>query len=155
MIYLFLNSISTGEVIIIMIFILMFFGSKNIPGMASSLGKALRQVRDATDDIKRDIRQSVDGIEKEVKENMKIDKEIKETISSFQKDVDTFIKKPKRVVKDNIKEVKDSINEAINPLAEKSKSEPNKVVPGLKTEIKEKVDKSKEDKSEEPKIDTE
>ncbi|RLD25462.1 MAG: twin-arginine translocase TatA/TatE family subunit, partial [Bacteroidetes bacterium] len=58
MLYLFLNSISTGEVIIIMIFILMFFGSKSIPGMAKTFGRTLRQIRDATDDIKRDIRNS-------------------------------------------------------------------------------------------------
>lgn len=67
MLYLFLNSISTGEVIIIMIFILMFFGSKSIPGIAKTFGRTLRQIRDATDDIKRDIRSSTSEIEKDFK----------------------------------------------------------------------------------------
>lgn len=45
----------------------MFFGSKSIPGMAKTFGRTLRQIRDATDDIKRDIRNSTSGIEKDFK----------------------------------------------------------------------------------------
>jgi sec-independent protein translocase protein TatA len=67
MLFLFLNSISTGEVIIIMVFILMFFGSKSIPGIAKTFGRTLRKIRDATDDIKRDIRSSTSEIEKDFK----------------------------------------------------------------------------------------
>ena len=87
MIYLFLNSISTGEVIIILIFILMFFGSKGVPGIARSVGKGLRQLRDATDDIKRDIRHSVEDIERDVKKNMdqaNIAKDITDTQAAIQ-----------------------------------------------------------------------
>lgn len=103
MVYLFLNSISTGEIIIIMIFILMFFGSKNIPGMAKTFGKGLRQIRDATDDIKRDIRQSVDDITDDVKSNMKVDKDIEKNVTSFTKDVKEMINQPKDYVKKNMR----------------------------------------------------
>ena len=65
MIYLFLNDISTGEVVVILAFILMFFGSKSIPGLARTLGRTMRQIKDATDEIKRDIKQSTMEIEKE------------------------------------------------------------------------------------------
>lgn len=112
MIYLFLNSISTGEVIIILVFILMFFGSKGVPGIARSLGKGLRQLRDATDDIKRDIRHSVEDIEKNVKNNMgdvNIVKDITDTQAQIQKNIDTIVKRPSRFVKDNIKEFKESV----------------------------------------------
>ena len=111
MIYLFLNSISTGEVIIILIFILIFFGSKNIPGMARSLGKGLRQLRDATDDIKRDIRSSVEDIERDVKTNM--DK------VNIQKEIDDIVKRPARFVKDNIKEFENTAKEASANLDER------------------------------------
>ena len=111
MIYLFLNSISTGEVIIILIFILIFFGSKNIPGMARSLGKGLRQLRDATDDIKRDIRSSVDDIERDVKANM--DK------VNIKKEFDDVMKRPARFVNDNIKEFENSAKEVSSNLNEK------------------------------------
>ena len=129
MIYLFLNSISTGEVVIILIFVLMFFGSKNIPGMARSVGKGLRQLRDATDDIKRDIRHSVDGMEKEVKKNMSgvdFQKDAKDAIDSVQKNLDNIIKKPKSYVQDNVKEFKDSVlDSSKKPFFEKRRSENN------------------------------
>lgn len=115
MIYLFLNSISTGEVIIILVFILMFFGSKGVPGMARSLGKGLRQLRDATDDIKRDIRHSVDSVEKSVKDNMdevNIVKDITDTQAAIQKNIDDIVKRPSRFVKDNIKDFTKSVEVA-------------------------------------------
>jgi sec-independent protein translocase protein TatA len=111
MIYLFLNSISTGEVIIILIFILIFFGSKNIPGMARSLGKGLRQLRDATDDIKRDIRSSVDDIERDVKANM--------DQVNIKKEIDDIVRRPTRFVNDNIKEFENSAKEATSNLDQK------------------------------------
>ena len=147
MVYLFLNSISTGEVFIILIFVLMFFGSKNIPGMARSLGKALRQVRDATDDIKRDIRKSVDGIEKDVMENMKVDKDIKETISSFQKDVDNLVKKPKRFIKDNIMDMEEAIKDPLKPDIKKSKKDLDAELTNLQKEDKQKEKRSSETKA--------
>ena len=115
MVYLFLNSISTGEVIIILVFILMFFGSKGVPGIARSLGKGLRQLRDATDDIKRDIRHSVEDIEKDVKRNMhgvNITKDITETQAAIQKNIDDIVKRPTRFVKDNIQEFKDNVEQS-------------------------------------------
>ena len=36
------------EVIIILLFVVMFFGSKKIPELARSLGKTIREVKDAS-----------------------------------------------------------------------------------------------------------
>ena len=36
----------------------MFFGSKSIPGMARSIGKAVRQFKDAAGEVQRDIQES-------------------------------------------------------------------------------------------------
>ena len=57
-ILLFLDSISGGELILVFIVFLMLFGSKNIPDVARSLGKAMRQFKEATGEIQRDIEQS-------------------------------------------------------------------------------------------------
>ena len=38
----------------------MVFGADKIPGIARGLGKGMRQLRDATDDIKREIQKSAD-----------------------------------------------------------------------------------------------
>lgn len=49
--------ISGGEIVVVLMFVLIFFGSKKIPEMARGLGKGMREIKDATDSIKREIQQ--------------------------------------------------------------------------------------------------
>jgi sec-independent protein translocase protein TatA len=44
-----------GEIMVVLLFVLLLFGSDKIPEAARMLGKALREFRRATDDIKREI----------------------------------------------------------------------------------------------------
>ena len=53
------------EIIIVLLFIVMFFGSKKIPELAKGLGKAMREVKDASNDIKKEIRDSSKSIKDE------------------------------------------------------------------------------------------
>ena len=46
------------EIIVVLLFIVMFFGSKKIPELAKGLGKAMREVKDASNEIKKEIRDS-------------------------------------------------------------------------------------------------
>jgi TatA/E family protein of Tat protein translocase len=55
---LFLNSLGTWEVILILAVVLMLFGSKSIPGLARNLGKGMKEIRNASNEIKRDIQSS-------------------------------------------------------------------------------------------------
>lgn len=50
--------ISTPEIMIIMLIVVMVFGADKIPDIARGLGKGLRQVKEATNDIKKDIKNS-------------------------------------------------------------------------------------------------
>ena len=50
------------EVIVVLLFIVMFFGSKKIPELAKGLGKAMREVKDASNEIKKEIRDSATSI---------------------------------------------------------------------------------------------
>ena len=50
------------EIIIVLLFVVMFFGSKKIPELAKGLGKAMREVKDASNDIKKEIRDSSNSI---------------------------------------------------------------------------------------------
>jgi len=50
------------EIIVVLLFIVMFFGSKKIPELAKGLGKAMREVKDASNDIKKEIRDSASSI---------------------------------------------------------------------------------------------
>jgi sec-independent protein translocase protein TatA len=47
--------VSGGEIVVILMFVLIFFGSKKIPEMARGLGKGIREIKDASDSIKREI----------------------------------------------------------------------------------------------------
>ncbi len=61
---LFLN-LGGGEVVLILMVVLLFFGAKNIPNLAKGLGKGLREFKDATEGIKREIEKSSEEVEKE------------------------------------------------------------------------------------------
>lgn len=50
-----LLNISGGEFIIVALIFLLLFGPKQIPSMARSAAKVIKQIRNATNDIKRDI----------------------------------------------------------------------------------------------------
>ena len=51
------------EVIVILLFVVMFFGSKKIPELAKGLGRAIREVKEASSEIKKEIRDSVSSVE--------------------------------------------------------------------------------------------
>ena len=54
-----------GEIFIILLVILLFFGSKRIPELARGLGKGIREFKDATGNIQREIQDSAKVIKEE------------------------------------------------------------------------------------------
>lgn len=54
--FLLLEGISAGELIFVFLVVLLFFGSKSIPKMARTLGRGMRQLRDASQQIQDDIK---------------------------------------------------------------------------------------------------
>jgi len=54
-ILLFFGGIGTQEVVLILAVMLLFFGAKRIPEIARGLGRGIREFKDATTDIKRQI----------------------------------------------------------------------------------------------------
>tara|TARA_B100000767_G_scaffold83406_1_gene80304 strand:+ start:529 stop:729 length:201 start_codon:yes stop_codon:yes gene_type:complete len=50
------------EIIIILLFVVIFFGSKRIPELAKGLGRAIREVKDASNEIKKEIRDSASAV---------------------------------------------------------------------------------------------
>ncbi len=58
--------LGTGEIVLILLIILIFFGAKKIPDLAQGLGKGLREFRKATRDIQDEVERP--------DENKKIDK---------------------------------------------------------------------------------
>lgn len=73
---LFLN-LGGGEIILIVFVILLLFGGKGMPGIAKTLGKGIREFKDATDGIQREIQQGAGGITSQVNEQIQeVKKEI-------------------------------------------------------------------------------
>ncbi len=53
--------ISGPEILVIGLIVLLLFGADKIPEIARGLGKGIRQVKDATDDIKSEIKKSAEN----------------------------------------------------------------------------------------------
>jgi sec-independent protein translocase protein TatA len=62
--------IGGAEILIILLFVVLFFGANKIPELARGLGKAMRELKDASNEIKKDIRESTNKI----KDDLDIDK---------------------------------------------------------------------------------
>ena len=60
-----------GEMFVIVLFVLLFFGSKRIPEMMRGMGKGIRMFKDATQDIQADIEDSVKDVKKEIDDTKK------------------------------------------------------------------------------------
>jgi Sec-independent protein translocase protein TatA len=76
---LFLNDVAGSEIVLIVLVVLMFFGSKSIPGIAKTLGQALYQIRNASNDLQQEIRRSG----QEMKADLNIKDILKETEESL------------------------------------------------------------------------
>jgi sec-independent protein translocase protein TatA len=72
---LFLSDVAGSEVIVIVLVVLLFFGSKSVPGIAKTLGQALYQVRNASNELQQEIRKSG----QEMKSDLNLEGILKET----------------------------------------------------------------------------
>ena len=75
--------ISGAEIFFILFIVVLVFGSDKLPEIARGMGKGMRQLKDATDDIKREITKSAEnhGIDKELTEGIENDlNEVKKSV---------------------------------------------------------------------------
>jgi sec-independent protein translocase protein TatA len=63
-----LFDVSGGELIVILLFVLLFFGSKGIPDIARTLGRTMRQVRDASNEVQREIHRGANDVRRTMEE---------------------------------------------------------------------------------------
>jgi sec-independent protein translocase protein TatA len=54
--------ISGGEFLVVILFVLIFFGAKGIPDIARGMGRFLRQVRDASNEVQREINRGANEV---------------------------------------------------------------------------------------------
>lgn len=76
--FLFLN-LGGGEIFLVILVILLMFGGKGVPTLARTLGKSIREFKDAANGIQRDFTASTNDIKKEVeKETQVIEEQVQE-----------------------------------------------------------------------------
>ncbi len=78
--------ISGGEVALILLIVVMVFGADKIPEIARGLGKGMRTLKDATNDIKQEITKSAEanGID------TSISKDVKDELNKVKDDLEDF-----------------------------------------------------------------
>ena len=71
------------ELFVVVLILVMLFGADKIPEIARTLGKGMRQIKDATNDIKREINETAEkqGIDTNVVSD--INKEVKDVKESI------------------------------------------------------------------------
>jgi len=84
---LFLNDIAGTEILLILVFVLIFFGAKSIPSIAKTLGRAIYQIKNASDDLKSEIKKSTGDI----KNDLNLNELIKETEEEIQLPMDQMM----------------------------------------------------------------
>jgi len=91
--------ISSGEIFIILLFILIFFGADKIPEFTRMMGKGVREFRKATDDIKREFDENTSGVMNDFKSIQKsltdsltkeIAEPVEETVKEAEKTFDAY-----------------------------------------------------------------
>lgn len=64
-IFLFLN-MGTPEIMLIMFVALLLFGGKKLPELARGLGKGIREFKDASDGVKREIHRNINSVSDDI-----------------------------------------------------------------------------------------
>lgn len=86
--------IGGSEILLILLAILLLFGSDKLPGFAKSLGKGMREIKKATDEIKDEISRETSTIKEELTKETEVVKiQMTEMSDEVKKQTDAI--KPK------------------------------------------------------------
>tara|TARA_B110000008_G_C16851234_1_gene516863 strand:- start:76 stop:492 length:417 start_codon:yes stop_codon:yes gene_type:complete len=102
---LFLLFISAAEIFFIVFIVIMIFGADKVPEIARGLGKGMRQIKDATNDIKSEI--------------SKTSKKEGVDLSSPEKLTNDFSRNFTEKVSSELKDVKDTVDDVTGPIKRK------------------------------------
>jgi sec-independent protein translocase protein TatA len=69
---------SFSEILLVLFLVLLLFGSKKLPDLARGLGKGIREFKDATGEIQKEIRSGMNDAEKPIQKiNQTINSEVR------------------------------------------------------------------------------
>tara|TARA_R110001583_G_scaffold52804_3_gene163543 strand:+ start:1472 stop:1789 length:318 start_codon:yes stop_codon:yes gene_type:complete len=93
--------ISGPEIFVVLVIVVMLFGADKLPEIARGLGKGMRQIKDATNDIKREIKNSAEKHDIDIDIASNVRKEINKVTDNFD-DFSRPVKKVKDTILDDI-----------------------------------------------------
>lgn len=101
--------IGGGELVFIMFIVLMLFGSDKVPEMARTMGKAMAQLKNATNDIKSEIQKGAEANGLDAKSLSDMTGNINSQITKAKEDLmgDSVVQATK---------IKEDIDDAIGPV---------------------------------------
>ena len=136
MIYILLFGMPGGaELFFIVLVIIMLFGSKKIPELARGLGKGMREIKNATGDIQKEIREGARdvnnlkdkvNIEKQVKDLIKNDKDKKEAASNIESSNSDQVSETESPISEDNNQDSTPISQTVQRRSPYEKEEPQK-----------------------------
>jgi len=96
-----------GEIFLIVIVMLMLFGSDKLPGIAKGLGKGLRELNDAKEQIQNEIQKNTGGLTDEIKKHAS---EIQSEINKANNSIQQQSKAITTAMEDEGKKITDTLN---------------------------------------------
>lgn len=139
-----LNDVAGSEIILILVFVLIFFGAKSIPGLARTLGRTMRQVKDATAEIQNEIKKS----SQQMKGDLNLKGIIEETADDIKRPLDQYAQDIENTMKYNPSQnshIKKSVETKVDTeTSELNKDESTSEVEELTKEDKEPLDQAGE-----------
>lgn len=139
-----LNDVAGSEILLILVFVLIFFGSKSIPSLAKTMGRTIRQVKEASSEIQNEIKKSGAEMKKDL--NLKglfeeTAQDIRRPLDQMASDIDNAVKyEPKKVVVPKPEVAEKLPNETVSTVD----ADTQKISPELKDSPDTSVDSSKE-----------
>lgn len=104
--------IGGGELIFILFIILMLFGSDKVPEMARTMGKAMAQIKNATNDIKSEIQKGAESNGFDTK-----------SLTDFTRNITSEIDETKKSITDNYSKFSEDIDLNSNSIAQETTTE--------------------------------
>ncbi|WP_457616768.1 Sec-independent protein translocase subunit TatA/TatB [Lutibacter sp.] len=80
--------ISGPEIFVVLLIVVMLFGADKLPEIARGLGKGMRQIKDATNEIKQEIKKSAELDDIDL--DLDVTKKVKKEINKVRDDFDDF-----------------------------------------------------------------
>jgi len=129
--------ISGSEIVVIMLVVLVLFGSKSIPGMARTFGKGMKEFRNVTQEIKNELETSTDDFKKDIDD-------VKNTVQKETRKITDDVKNVSDNVARKTKEVTDEVDKKINTPSAKKQTKGESISDKTDVENKTTVENKKE-----------